>query len=355
MGLTSEQAASLLRTHAANEFAPARRLNVPRELLRLFVNPLTLVLLFSVAITAWLGEWTNAGIILAMVLLSGGLNFFQTFRSWRAVERLREPEVPTATVERDGVWQPVPRRELVPGDRIRLTAGDRVPADARLAETEHLHVEEAALTGESLPVEKRADGANVFAGTSVVSGTAVAEVTATGRATQFGQLAERLRVEHPATDFERGLARFSGMITRAIFVLVVFVFATSALAGRPVLDSLLFAVALAVGLTPEFLPVISTVILGRGAVHMARHQVIVKNLAAIQNLGAVDVLCSDKTGTLTTGVMSLERSVDATGAPDSRVTVLAWINARLHGGRGNPLDNAILRARPAGPGPEKAA
>jgi len=255
-----------------------------------------------------------------MVLLSVALNFFQTFRSQRAVEQLRTGVAPTATVLRDGNWVELPRRELVPGDIIRLAAGDLVPADARLIETNSLHVQQAALTGESMPVEKiaqdiaaapqnaalAADASNmVFLGTSVVSGTATALISITGRATAFGDIAVRLATRPPETEFERGIRRFGLLIMRTVFFLVLFAFVISLFHRQSPLDSLLFAVALAVGLTPEFLPMITTVTLAQGASHMAKQKVIVKNLAAIQNFGSMDILCSDKTGTLTSGQMTI--------------------------------------------------
>ncbi|HXG16893.1 MAG TPA: HAD-IC family P-type ATPase, partial [Calidithermus sp.] len=216
-----------------------------------------------------------------MVVLSVVLDFAQTYRARRAAERLVEEVTPTATVRRDGVWVEVARRELVPGDIIRLAAGDRVPADARLLEARDLHVQQAALTGEAMPVEKEAvdlPAASrrpaearhlVFLGTSVVSGTATAVVVATGPATAFGDIAARLMTRPPETEFERGLRDFALLIMRTVTFLVLFVLVASALRHRAMLESLLFAVALAVGLTPEFLPMITTVTLARGALRMA--------------------------------------------------------------------------------------
>ena len=220
---------------------------------------------------------------------------------------------------------------------VRLAAGDRVPADARLLEARDLHVQQAALTGESMPVEKDAgaievaprqpaDARNVvFLGTSVVSGTATALVVATGPATAFGDIAARLSTRPPETEFERGTRQFALLIMRTVFFLVLFVLLAGALLHHKFLESLLFAVALAVGLTPEFLPMISAVTLSRGAAHMARQKVIVKHLEAIQNFGSMDVLCSDKTGTLTSGDMVLDRHLDPFGQ-----LVGATAHPRLH-------------------------
>ncbi|PYM13456.1 MAG: magnesium-translocating P-type ATPase, partial [Candidatus Rokuibacteriota bacterium] len=291
------------------------------------------------------------------VLLSAALNFVQTYRSQQAAERLRDVVAPRASVLRDGQWVEIPRRELVCGDVIRLSAGDRVPADARLLSTRDLHVQQAALTGESMPVEKDADdhadetanGAlarnRVFLGTSVVSGTATALVVATGPATAFGDIAARLSARPPETEFERGLWQFSVLIMRTVIFLVLLVVLARLALHRPALESLMFAVALAVGLTPEFLPMITTVTLGRGAVRMARWKVIVKHLAAIEDFGSMTVLCSDKTGTLTTGQMVLDRSVDALGAAAERPLFLAYLNSAHETGIRSPLDAAILEQR----------
>jgi P-type Mg2+ transporter len=290
-----------------------------------------------------------------MVVLSVVLNFVQTYRSHRVAERLRDVVAPTATALRDGTWREIRRRDVVPGDIVRVAAGDRVPADARLLETRDLHVQQAALTGESMPAEKGADDLEVaprqaadarnvvFLGTSVVSGTATALVVATGPATAFGDIAARLAMRPPETEFERGSRQFALFITRTVFFLVLFVLLASALLHRAFLESLLFAVALAVGLTPEFLPMISAVTLSRGAAHMARQKVIVKHLEAIENFGSMDILCSDKTGTLTSGDMVLDRSLDPFGQVSERPFTLACINSSHQTGIKSPLDAAILK------------
>ena len=299
--------------------------------------------------SAALGEVINASIIVAMVLLSVALNFIQTYRSQKAVDSIRKEVAPTANVLRDGKWSEIPRREIVPGDVIKVGAGDLVPADAELLQTRDLHVQQAALTGESLPVEKTADQTadsqndshKIFLGTSVVSGTATAKVTTTGKNTVFGDIATRLAKRAPETEFERGTRRFGFLIMRTTLLLVLFVLLVSVVFHRPFLESLLFAVALAVGLTPEFLPMITTITLARGAVHMARKNVIVKHLEAMQNFGSIDVLCSDKTGTLTSGEMSLEQHLDPFGASCERVFLLAFLNSLHETGVANPLDEAI--------------
>nr|HET6905184.1 magnesium-translocating P-type ATPase [Ktedonobacteraceae bacterium] len=358
-GLTAEEARKRLIQYGANEPTAMRRGAILQQMLVFVANPLVLILLVASVITAILGEVLNASIIIMMVFLSVALNFFQTFRSQRAVERLRAGVALTSTVLRDGAWAELPRALLVPGDVIRLSAGDLVPADARLVETNALHVQQAALTGESMPVEKRAcdlatapsnaaDAENrVFLGTSVVSGTATALITLTGRATSFGDIAARLATRPPETEFESGIRRFGMFIMRTVFFLVLFVFAVGLPFHRQSpLESLLFAISLAVGLTPEFLPMITTVTLAQGASHMAKHKVIVKNLAAIQNFGSMDILCSDKTGTLTSGKTVLDAYLDPLGRSSHRVLLYAYINSFCETGIKSPLDAAILQQTP---------
>jgi Mg2+-importing ATPase len=339
--------------YGANEPSTVRRTAPLLQLLVLLANPLAIILLVASAISAALGEVINASIIITMVLFSVALNFIQTYRSQKAVDSIRKEVAPTANVLRDNNWIELPRREIVPGDVIKLAAGDLVPADAELLQTRDLHVQQAALTGESLPVEKSAaadqnkksdeesDSHKVFLGTSVVSGTATAVVTTTGKNTVFGDIATRLAKRVPETEFERGTRRFGFLIMKTTILLVLFVLVMSVFFHRPRLESLLFAVALAVGLTPEFLPMITTVTLGRGAVHMARKNVIVKHLEAMQNFGSIDILCSDKTGTLTTGEMSLEQHLDPFGASCETVFLLAYLNSLHESGITNPVDEAI--------------
>jgi Mg2+-importing ATPase len=357
-GLTTEEARQRLEKFGPNEPTVVRRWAGIRQLLYFLANPLVIILLIASVVTAALGEVINSSIIIAMVLLSVAINFIQTYRSQRAVERLRAGVALTSTVLRDGAWVELPRHELVPGDIIRLIAGDLVPADARLIQTVGLHVQQAALTGESMPVEKiaqdltstllnHAEASNmVFLGTSVVSGTATALITLTGRATAFGDIAARLATRPPETEFERGIRRFGFLIMRTVFFLVLFVFLSSIAFHRGAynpLESLLFAVSLAVGLTPEFLPMITTVTLAQGASHMAKQKVVVKNLESIQNFGSMDILCSDKTGTLTSGNMVLHEHLDALGNPSERVLLFAYLNSFHETGIKSPLDAAILQ------------
>lgn len=353
-GLSTEEAERRLLDLGRNEPASAGLRSMLWEILRAAANPLALILLIAAGASAILGESKNAILITAIVVLSAGLNLWQSFRSEHAVRELQATIAPTATARRDGEWREIPRRRVVPGDVVRLAAGDLVPADARLIESHDLHVQQAALTGESLPAEKAVTGAGplaspgpgsldlLYLGTSVVSGTATAVVFAAGADTAFGDIVARLASRPEETEFERGTRRFGLLILRTVLFLVLFILVVSLSLGRDAFESLLFAVALAVGLTPEFLPMIMTVTLAKGAVRMAREKVIVKHLSAIQNLGSIDVLCSDKTGTLTAGTMSLDASLDPRGRPSERALFLAHLNSRFETGIKSPLDAAIL-------------
>jgi len=358
-GLTAQEAEARLDQFGPNEPAAAQHHSILFDLLHGFMNPLVLILVIAAIASAFLGDKVDAGIIGVIVLLSAAIDFAQTYRSQRAVEKLRAQVAPTATVLRDGEWKELRRREVVPGDIVRLSAGDLVPADARLLMARDLYVLQAALTGESLPADKeatgepastKADARNmVFLGTSVVSGTATAEIVATGAKTAFGDIAARLGTRPEATAFDLGLRNFSQLLARTVFFLVLFLIVVSVARHRDPLQSLMFAVALAVGLTPEFLPMITSVTLSKGAVAMARKKVIVKHLSAIENLGSLDVLCSDKTGTLTAGIMSLDRSLDPFGKVSQRALELAYFNSKFQTGIRSPLDDVILHQPP----PEK--
>ncbi|HEY3342364.1 MAG TPA: magnesium-translocating P-type ATPase, partial [Anaerolineae bacterium] len=364
-GLSSDEARKRLAQYGLNETSTVKSAGAVRQILAALLNPLVMVLLAASFVAAVLGEPTDAIIIVAIVLFSTGLDFYQTRRSQQAADKLQSQVALTATVLRNGNWVEVVRREVVPGDVIRLSAGDLVPADARLIEERDLHANQAALTGESLPAEKEvgesdaspenpADARNmVFLGSNIESGTATALVMTTGKNTSFGDIAARLAARPPENEFDRGTRQFGVFIMRMVLLLVLFVFMVSAgLRHQPLLETLLFAVALAVGLTPEFLPMISTVTLAQGAVHMSKQKVIVKNLASIQNFGSMDVLCSDKTGTLTSGDMTLDRQMDVMGNPSSSVVAYAFLNSSFETGIKNPLDQAIIdfvKANPIDP------
>lgn len=354
-GLTSKEAEEGLSQYGPNDPTPVRHGALAFELLKLFLNPLVVILLFASLASAILGQKVDAGIIVVLVVLGVSINFGQTYRSQRAIEKLREHVCLTATVLRDGQWKEIKRSEVVPGDLVRLSAGDLVPADGQLLEARDLFVQQAALTGESMPSEKEARPGEkeiegtpeapdlVFLGTSVVSGTGVVRIISTGPRTMFSDIAKRLVVRPEETEFERGLRRFGMFIMRAVFFLVLFILVVRVSMHKDAFESFVFAVALAVGLTPEFLPMITSVTLARGAVRMAREQVVVKHLPAIQNFGSIDVFCSDKTGTLTKGEMTLTSSVDAAGRPSDHSLALAFLNSKFETGIRSPLDTAILK------------
>lgn len=345
LGLSTDEAQQRLARYGPNEIESGQRFQILRTVLQFGANPLVLILLAASVISGLLGETFNAVLIAAMVVLSVTLDFYQVFSSEHAARALRTLVAPTASVWRDGTLGEIEAREIVPGDLIEIRAGDLVPADAQIQTMATLNVDEAALTGESLPVEKRADDDRIgqlFAGTSIVSGVGRAIVTATGRQTEFGAIAHALVEKAPPTEFELGARRFGMLVMRTIVGLVLFVFLVSALLRRDPLESLLFALALAVGLTPEFLPMIMTVTLSRGAQRMAQGKVIVKRLSAIEHLGNMDVLCSDKTGTLTRGTVTLAEHVDVDGKESEDVLRWACINSALESGIRSPLDLAIL-------------
>jgi len=353
-GLTSAKAARRLRLYGPNSLAQESRFAALIDLLRFFANPLVIILVLASAISAALGDPVNGLIIIAMVLLSVSLNFFMEFQARHAVEAIRKQVATTAAVLRDGREQELPIAELVPGDIVRLCAGDLVPADARLLDVKDLQVRESALTGESLPVEKTADDLpagrcgvadasnSVFLGTAVQTGIGTALIVCTGRATAFGKIAQRLVKRPPETEFGRGIRHFGLMITRVIMLLVLFVLLVNIVLRRPLLESFLFSIALAVGMTPEMMPMIITVTLAQGARRMTKKRVLVKQLAAIEDFGSVEILCSDKTGTLTEGEIVLDRHVDVRGEDDADVLRLVYLNSFFQAGIKSPLDAAIL-------------
>jgi Mg2+-importing ATPase len=333
-GLSSSEVESRKASYGPNEVVRQKKMAVFRQFISQFKNPLIIILILASVLTLFLGEYVNAIIIIVMVFLSVFIDFFQEYRAERAVELLKEKISTLATVIRDGNSQDVPLSKLVPGDIISLSAGAIVPADARVIQARDFFVDQSALTGESYPVEKTAQirvGENqdtqqweqyLFMSSPVVSGSATAVVVKTGMSTEYGKIAERLIARPPETEFERGLNKFSYLITQIIFLLVIFVFFTNALFKHGIVDSLLFAVALAVGLTPELLPMILTVNLSKGALAMSDKGVIVKHLASIQNFGSMDTLCTDKTGTLTENRIALIYHVDAERNDNEQVLLM---------------------------------
>jgi Mg2+-importing ATPase len=354
-GLTSAEAQARLQRYGANATEEDARTVPHRLLARQFASPLVLILVFGALVSMFLHEWVDASIILIVVLGSAFLGFSQEYRASTAMAALRNRLARQVHALRDGSEQPVAVTAIVPGDVVVLCAGNLVPGDGLVLDAKDFLVSEASLTGESFPVEKRPGTvpANapltqrtncVFQGTSVRSGTARALIVRTGRYTAYGEIAQRIASEPPETEFARGVRHFGQLLMRTMIVMVVFVIVANELLGRPPLESLLFAVALAVGLTPELLPAIASVTLARGAREMARHGVIVRRLEAIEDLGSIDVLCTDKTGTLTEGVIALHAAVDPLGQPSEPVLRLAFLNSALETGIENPLDAAIVAA-----------
>lgn len=353
-GLATQEAERRLAHFGPNVVTARDRVSGWVRFFRRFGNPLVLILLVASAGSAATGDTASFVIVVAIVTLSVAMDFVQETRAQNAVEALRDQVALRAEVVRSSQQAAVLVRQLVPGDIVRLTAGDLVPADGRLLDARDFFVNQALLTGEPYPVEKHSgdllvaaptlsDATNaVFAGTSVISGAATLLVCRTGRATQFGQLADTLIAKPPPAAFERGLRQFSALILRITLVLMIVVLGESLMFYRAWLESVMFALALAVGLTPELLPLIITVTLTRGAVRLARRRVIVKRLPAIYNLGAMDVLCTDKTGTLTEAHIRLMRHIDASGAECERVFDLAYLNSHFETGFKSPLDDAIL-------------
>lgn len=354
-GLTSGVARDRLAEVGPNGVDEAPHLGALRLLARQFENPIVLILFVAAAISLALRQWADAGIVLTIVLGSAALGFFQEYRASVAVEALKRRLALTARVLRDGAGQVIPVREIVPGDVILLSAGNLVPADGRVIAAQDFLVSEASITGESFPVEKRpglvppdapVGGRTnmVWLGASVRSGTARVLVTATGRRTAFGAIAARIAAREPETEFARGVRHFGYLLIRVMILVVLFVLSANLMLDRPAIDSLLFAAALAVGLSPELLPAIVSVTLSAGARRMAADGVIVRRLEAIENLGSMTVLCTDKTGTLTEGRVVLHEALDPAGAAGEEVERLAWLNAGFETGIENPLDAALVTA-----------
>jgi P-type Mg2+ transporter len=355
-GLTTSEAALRRLRYGPNALEERRRLSLPLKFLSRFRNPLVIILLAAAGVSALTGDLTSFIIISTIVLMSAALDTVQEFRAEQAAEALKVSVALKEQVLRDGHEVTVLGQDLVPGDVVLLAAGDLVPADGRLLEARDFFVNEALLTGESYPSEKHARNEGVdspevtnatnaaFMGSSVMNGSARLMVCGTGLATQLGQISSSLRRAPPPSALDQGAHRFGMLIVRFTGALVLFVLLINLLFHRPWLQSFLFAVALAVGLTPELLPMIISVTLARGAIRMAKVQVIVKRLGAIHDLGSMDVLCTDKTGTLTEAKIGLERQVALSGADSPHVLDLAWLNSHFQAGLRNPLDAAILES-----------
>lgn len=351
-GLSSDQARERLARQGDNSLGRSAAVSPWRLFARQFYSPLVLILIFAAVVSAFVGEDQEAAIIGAIVLASCILSFSQEYSASRAMEALKQRISTRASVLRDGRPVSIPSDQIVPGDVLTLSAGSLIPADGIILEARDFNVSEAALTGETFPVVKspgqvapeaglalRSNA--VFAGTSVRSGTATVLVVKTGKHTVFAGIAAAIQHKPPQTEFGLGIRRFGALMTQIMLVIVVLVFVANLLLARPLIDSLLFSLALAVGLTPELLPAIISVTLARGARTLAGNGVIVRRLEAIENLGSMDILCTDKTGTLTEGVIHLDGCLDAEGASSAQVMRWARLNAMLQTGLKNPLDEAI--------------
>jgi Mg2+-importing ATPase len=356
-GLSAQDAEHRIEIYGTNEFAKKlKRTGIVSFLLH-FKSPLIIILLIAAAISGGTGDFPDMSIIFAIVLLSVILDHYQESKAENAAELLKEKVTTTATVIRDKVRQEIKLSQIVPGDIIYLSAGDIAPADARIISAKDLFINQSALTGESFPVEKTLAPLNevplsisdwndyLFMGTSVVSGTATAVVAKTGNATEYGKIAKKLIGRAPETEFERGIKGFGLLIMQVTFMLVIFVFFVNALFKHGVLESLLFSVALAVGLTPELLPMVITMNQSKGAIAMSKKGVIVKRLPSIENFGSMNVLCTDKTGTLTENRITLVLHVDAEGKDDNKVLLYSYLNSSYQTGLKSPLDEAILSHR----------
>ena len=353
-GLTQAEADSRLKQYGLNEIARERRQSALMRLLSNIKNPLVLLLTALGVLSYLTGDVRATVVIFVMVILGVVLRFYQEIRADNAAEKLKAMVSNTATLVRDGKEAELPLKMLVPGDIIRLAAGDMVPADVRVLSAKDLFLNQSTLTGESLPVERKADAASAdgqnplelsnicFQGSNVESGSATAVVIHTGSKTYFGSLAASIVGQRQLTSFDKGVNKFTWLMIWFIAVMVPAVFLINGLSKHNWVEAFLFAMAVAVGLTPEMLPMIVTVNLSKGALAMARKKVIVKRLNAIQNFGAMDVLCTDKTGTLTQGKIVLEKHLDALGDPSEKVLEFGYLNSYHHTGLKNLLDEAIL-------------
>ncbi len=354
-GFSDLEAQARLEQFGLNEPARKKKRGIVFELLLKFANPLVLVLLVIAGSSLFFGEKISAALVSLMAVMSVLLSFIQEHKAGQEAEKLSEMVRATATVFRNGRAREIKMREIVPGDVVDLYAGDMIPADLRILSCKDLFINQASLTGESIPVEKIAgsldtagqsvtDLRNIaFMGSSVVSGTALGLVTQTGVSTQFGEVSRRLATMRVETGFDRGLKTFVWLMLRAMLLLVAVIFIINMVSKHKMLDAFLFSLAVAVGLTPEMLPMLVALNLSKGAMAMAKKKVIVKRLNAIQNLGAMDILCTDKTGTLTMDNVVLEKHCDVVQREDHSVHTLAFLNSHYQTGLKNLLDRAIIK------------
>jgi P-type Mg2+ transporter len=351
-GLSNQEAKERLIQYGANSLKQTRQSSGFTLLLNQFKSPIILILIFAAVLSIFLRDAIDATIILTIVLISGLLGFWQERGASNAVAKLLALVQVKATVLRDGQSQEIPNQEVVPGDIVQLSAGKNIPGDCLILESNDLSLDEAVLTGETYPVDKFSGilpaeiglsqrTNSLYMGTHVISGTGSAIVVHTGKSTEFGQVSERLKLRPTETEFERGLSQFGYFLMEVTLILVVLIFVANVYLHRPVLESFMFSLALAVGLTPQLLPAIVSVNLSRGAKKMADKQVIVKRLPAIENFGSMNVFCTDKTGTLTEGLVKIHAALDVEGKENDRVLLYAYLNAASESGYVNPIDNAI--------------
>ena len=351
-GLSGDEVIQRRSRYGLNAIKKERRYNWFLLLLGQFKSPIILILLFATLLAYFLKDAVDATIILSIILISGLLSFWQERGAVNAVSRLLDLVQIKVTVLRDGRQTGVPVEEIVPGDVVILNAGDIIPADCRILESRDLFVDEAMLTGETFPVAKEIGEIpasatlnqrtnSLFTGTHVISGTAHAIAVVTGAGTEFGKISERLKLQAPETEFERGIRRFGYLVMEITLLLIIAIFAINVYFHRPMLDALLFALALAVGLTPQLLPAIISINLSHGARKMAEKKVVVKRLASIENFGSMNVLCSDKTGTLTEGSIKLHKAMNAEGEESTKVFKYAYLNSFYETGYTNPIDEAV--------------
>lgn len=358
-GLNAKDAQDILRRVGYNRIQSKEKVTPLGLFLNQFKSPIVLILVFATVISAFLQDWADAIIILLIVMGSALLSFYQEYNANNAAEKLKEQVSFKTDVLRDGKPVSIPTGEIVPGDLVLLSAGSLIPADGLVIEARDFFVNQAVLTGETFPVEKitgvlaesagLAERTNtVFMGTSVRSGNGKVLIVETGLQTAFGQIANKLTLRPPETEFERGIRKLGYLLTEVMFVLVIGIFFFNVFLHKPALDSLLFSIALAVGLTPQLLPAIININLSKGSQQMAKHGVIVRRLESIENFGSMDILCTDKTGTLTEGVVRLDRALDVHGEPSEQVSLYAYLNAKMQTGLPNPLDEAIIKKGVAG-------
>ncbi len=360
-GLSGTDAQEILRQTGPNSTQSKKKTTPLGLFFNQFKSPIVIILIVATLLSAFLKDWADAIIILLIVLGSALLSFFQEFNANNAAEKLKEQVSFKTNVLRDGKTVSIPTEQIVPGDVVLLTAGSLIPADGLVLEARDFFVNQAVLTGETFPVEKMpgvlpesaglAERTNVvFMGTNVRSGSATVLIVETGPNTAFGQIAGKLTLRPPETEFERGIRKLGYLLTEIMFVMVFGIFFFNVLFHKSVLDSLLFSIALAVGLTPQLLPAIININLSKGSQEMAKHGVIVRRLELIENFGSMDILCTDKTGTLTEGVVHLDGALDANGDPSAQLGLYAYLNAKMQTGLPNPLDDAIVSV--AAPGAE---